>query len=271
MHLQLKAIYFISILFFLLNCSAKDVRLADPYIPINYSKQGLAAFGIYSFREWGFNKKKVGEPIKLFKVQLAEITSIDEKNNKVESTRLNLENIFLNENDSPEKFNSLSFVKNFNIIVLDDANKKYAIETFSYLKGQGRYQKLITCKLNIYESFKSLPIQGEGKKINFLGIYHKGEADESAQNDSSCDYYEFKGKTISLEINQELLINHRNLTETFYLGQQVDPKYAEIKFLRDFIDVQKEGDWKIKAEERLAALGYKYENGFVIEVEAKKK
>jgi hypothetical protein len=61
------------------------------------------------------------------------------------------------------------------------------------------------------------------------------------------------------------------LAESYYFAQRVEPKYAELKFLRDFIDVQKEGYWKIKAEERLAALGYKYENGFLIEVEAKKK
>ena len=59
--------------------------------------------------------------------------------------------------------------------------------------------------------------------------------------------------------------------EFFYLEKKVEPKYAELKFLRDFIDLQKEGYWRIKAEERLAALGYKYENGFLIEVEAKKK
>jgi hypothetical protein len=49
MHLQLRTIYFFSILLCFLDCTAKDVRLANPATPEEGAKQGVVAFGIYEF------------------------------------------------------------------------------------------------------------------------------------------------------------------------------------------------------------------------------
>jgi hypothetical protein len=264
-HLKLRVLYFIFTLLF--SCKVKEVRLADPFVPLEYSKQGLVAFGLYSFSEFGFYKKQIGSQIELIKIQLVEIISIDEKNKIVESIDLNQYQIGEKEYPSNNSFP----VKNFNTIVIENVNKKYAIKSFSYILGNGKSAKLVTCDFNVYNSFKILPIQNAGRKINFLGIYYKNDIDASNTNEPKCDNYQFKEKVVTLENNQDLISNHRNLVEAFYLGMQIEPKYAELKFLRDFIDSQKEGDWKLKAEERLNALGYKYENGFLIEVEAKKK
>jgi hypothetical protein len=127
-------------------------------------------------------------------------------------------------------------------IIIPDSNKKYAIESLTYIDSCGKNCiRTITCPFDIYESFKKIPIQITSANIQFLGI-QQIDFMKASENEIGC-----------------------------YENNKVEPKNAELKFLRDFIDVQKEGYWRIKAEERLAALGYKYENGFLIEVEAKKK
>jgi hypothetical protein len=45
MHLQLRTVYLLFILLSFLNCTTKDVRLANPATPEDSVKQGVVAFG----------------------------------------------------------------------------------------------------------------------------------------------------------------------------------------------------------------------------------
>lgn len=285
MHLQLRTIYFFSILLFLLACSAKDVRLADPTTPEESAKQGVVAFGIYFYGDGDDTYPLVTgihgyAPI--VDVSLVEVTIVDHKNGQIETLPFLGKKFLKSTNgDNNEIFLSNYLRVNVNPIhafILPDLRKNYSINGVSFwvLSYLGRRSKLF-CPLNVRDSYKTLPLKPMAGKITFLGFF-KLNGTLATNDDGSCSA-ETHGGFISgsskpvLKKSEELEIINRvdAHAEFFYLEKKVEPKYAELKFLRDFIDVQKEGYWKIKAEERLAALGYKYENGFLIEVEAKKK
>lgn len=294
MHLQLRTIYFFSILLFLLACTAKDVRLADPTTLEESAKQGVVAFGFYKIMQDRFDlnigpgyllrtarkaasgeKDAFDEPGSGLAAEVnitpsfVEVISIDDRNKKAETVALKF-NEPVPTQTSKNNFLLTNFIspKYFHAIHLN-SEKKYAIDSLKWIIYCGKYcTETVTCNFDAYKSFKSNPIQATAGDIKFLGL-HRINTEKPIENER----YSFVCNIKNAQSTEEIAIkyNLKNVIETFYLGQQVEAKYAELKFLRDFIDVQKEGYWKIKAEERLAALGYKYENGFVIEVEAKKK
>ncbi|HRG44910.1 MAG TPA: hypothetical protein PLX69_04335 [Leptospiraceae bacterium] len=294
MHLQLRTVYLFFIILSFLNCTAKDVRLANPATPEEGAKQGVVAFGFYKIMQDPFDlnigpgyllrtarkaasgeKDAFDEPGSGLAAEVnitpsfVEIISIDDKNKKAETVALKF-----NEPVPIEASNTNFFLtnfispKNFHVIHLN-SERKYAIDSLKWIIHCGNYcTETITCNLDVYKSFKSNPIQATTGGIKFFGL-HKINIEKQSENER----YSFVCNINNALSTEEMAIKYKlkNVIEAFYLGQQIEAKYAEIKFLRDFIDVQKEGYWRIKAEERLAALGYKYENGFVIEVEAKKK
>lgn len=274
MHLQLRTICFLSIFIFLLDCTAKDVRLADPATPEESAKQGVVAFGIYRVFKGSDLLKKLTFEQRAARnfLNIVEVTSV----NDVDRTASFSNKLVINEeNDSSQtrKVNLNLFYR----VLIPDSNKKYAIESLTYIDSCGKNCiKTITCPFDIYESFKKFPIQITSTNIQFLGIQQM-DFKKASENEIGCYQHNKeirKGGFKPIFIPGEDSIKRNVLSylaESYYFAQQVEPKYAEIKFLRDFINNQKEGDWKIKAEERLAALGYKYEKGFLIEVEAKKK
>ena len=286
MHLQIRIVYFFSILLFFLDCTAKDVRLADPTTPEESAKQGVVAFGIYfctiddgsiTFPELRFLRPCIA----IRDITLVEIVSIDHKNKKVIALPSTLKDDFIDIKNRRARY--FTDANEIHTILLQDVNKKYAIESFrilvSAIPGSNR-KYILRCPLNVYESFKALPIQGSAEEIKFQGIFNNGDGlirsnpkSPICSIDDGFRILESDGWRTSIVRGDSFVSKHDlwYFEEIFYLGKKADHKNAELKFLRDFIDVQKEGYWRIKAEERLAALGYKYENGFLIEVEAKKK
>ena len=86
MHLQLRTVYLFFIILSFLNCTAKDVRLANPATPEESAKQGVVAFGIYVygdvpyslFRDWyGYAH--------VLDVSLVEVTVVDNKKRRIET------------------------------------------------------------------------------------------------------------------------------------------------------------------------------------------
>ena len=288
MHLQLRTIYFFSILLCFQDCTAKDVRLANPATPEEGAKQGVVAFGIY-FCATDDGYLKFPEMDSQFSGEIRDITlvqviSIDHKNKILDTIPVKLKDEFIANRDLHS--NLVSNDGNaIHTILVQDTKKKYAIESFrSYVPIETGYQnkrryQLLTCPLNVYESFKALPIQANAGEVKFLGIFNNGDGlVKPNPNSPLCNITNYRslesdGWRTSITRGDKSTSKHKldGLETLFFLGSEIDPKNAELKFLRDFIDVQKEGYWRIKAEERLAALGYKYENGFLIEVEAKKK
>jgi hypothetical protein len=286
MHLQLRVIYFISIVLFIFHCETPITRLADPVTSEDSAKQGIVAFGIYfctiddgylNFSELRFQRPCIA----IRDITIVEIVSIDHKNKKIVTLPSTLKDDFVDIKNRRARY--FTDANEIHTILLQDVNKKYAIESFrilvSVIPGSNK-KYILRCPLNVYESFKALPIQANAKEIKFQGIFNNGDGlirpnPESpiCSIDDGFRILESDGWRTSIVKGDSFVSKHdlSYFEEIYYLGKKVEPKNAELKFLRDFIDVQKEGYWKLKAEERLAALGYKYENGFVIEVEAKKK
>jgi hypothetical protein len=274
MHLQLRTIYFFSILLCFLDCTAKDVRLANPATPEEGAKQGVVAFGIYRVFKGSDLLKKLTFEKRAARdfLNIVEVTSVNDVNRT--ATFLNKPVVNDDSDFSQTKKVNLNL---FYRIIIPDSNKKYAIESLTYIDSCGKNCiRTITCPFDIYESFKKIPIQITSANIQFLGIqqidFMKASENEIGCYENNKEIKKGGFKPIFIQGEDSIkteVISY--LAESYYFAQRVEPKNAELKFLRDFIDIQKEGDWKIKAEERLAALGYKYENGFLIEVEAKKK
>jgi hypothetical protein len=301
MHLQLRTIYFFSILLCFLDCTAKDVRLANPATPEEGAKQGVVAFGIYVygdrpyslFRDWyGYAH--------VLDVSLVEVTVVDNKKRRIETLPFLKTEFLKATKDSSMDFyisnylrvtvNPIHTNEEFNIrnnlpdpinpihaFILPDSKKEYTLESVSFqINVDNRVSKVI-CPLNQYDSITTLPLKPLAGKVTFLGLFRltgtlATNEDGSCSTNTRMGFMSGNSKPI-LKKSDELEVTNKMkpYAEWFNLENKVEPKNAELKFLRDFIDVQKEGYWRFKAEERLAALGYKYENGFVIEVEAKKK
>lgn len=293
MHLQLKAICSLLLLSSLFYCvTQKNVRLADPATPEESAKQGIVAFGIYFCAiDDGYLKfPEVDFYIRCMEIRditLVEIISIDHKNKKVETIPSTLKDEFILDRDNRPNYLLSREYNAIHTILLKNIEKRYAIESFHTYVSPRPGKKIsprLTCPLNVYESFKALPIQADAGEIKFLGIFNNGSGlIKPNPNSPLCRFnsnfnHDFRilesdGWRTSLSKGDRIMPEHhsRYFERVYYLGRETKPENAELKFLRDFINVQKEGYWKIKAEERLAALGYKYENGFVIEVETKKK
>ncbi len=301
MHLQLKIIGILSSLLFLFHCTAKDIRLADPATPEESAKQGVVAFGVYVygdrpyslFREW-YGYAPVVD------VSLVEVTVVDNKNRKIETLPFLKTEFLKSTNDSNTDFYVSNYLrvtvnpthtnKELNIrnnlpepvnpihaFIRPNSKKEYTIESVSFeINFDNRMSKVI-CPLNQYDSLTTLPLKPLAGKVTFLGLFRltgtlASNEDGSCSTNTRVGFISGNSKPILNRSDESEVANRmKPYAEYFHLENKLDPKNAELKFLRGVINVQKEGYWRIKAEERLAVLGYKYENGFVIEVETKKK
>ena len=187
MHLQLRTICFLSIFIFLLDWTAKNVRLADPATPEEGAKQGVVAFGVFSFRQEQIEENQdKSQPVyrKIDGVNFIGITSINDQNKTVQTIPFNLKETMISKTDSKELYKSNYIVRNnYHSVILDETDKMVAIESLTY-----KFDKIKNiCQINVYESLKLLPIKMNPGEINFLGIYlDRGKTISKDEEDSDC-------------------------------------------------------------------------------------
>lgn len=258
--------------------SLEEKIFSDPKQHKNSSKQGIVAFGIYrieydpdSLRRAVLGKTmQFGVIPKPSTITFSKIINADPETWKLEP--ISSESIPYTHDKNIDIVNTkIKKVKEIIAFLVPDLKQKYVLSSISWSERCGKYcTRNITCTIDPEFSFKSIPIQAKQGQINFIGIY-KIDFRIATDGNSSCydDHRDMHFKVMPILTGGEPTILKEvisNLSEEFYFGQQVEPIYAEIKFLRDLIEVQRDGYWKLRAEERLNVLGYKYENGFLIEI-----
>ncbi|WP_167884300.1 hypothetical protein, partial [Leptospira ilyithenensis] len=131
-------------------------------------------------------------------------------------------------------------------VLLGKAKQNYILSEIGWTEICGNNCVLkFHANLNPNESKSALPLEGKPGEIRFLGIYYlhlspQGKLKNEFQGKLEEGYSRFADD--SLESFKEHLFEN---------PEDTSQKSAEIKFLKSFIQSQKEGYWKDKAEEKL--------------------
>lgn len=261
------SIYFIMCIFFIVNCESQMVRLHNPNNIDIGGKQAIVAFGHYRLESGIFGKTGSTDSI----LTLVEVISVNDNNKSVvTSPFIPEEPIKVEQGSDTIYFNNVIMEDGYYTILLLDTKKKYAIQSLRwYVKcGQGCVRSFYE-RFNIYDSFKTLPIQAEPGVINFLGIKQIKIVDlnEESSNEKekiNDDRIESFIKTITPQFNRKAVLSDgeqdiikeelHNVKKNFYEENSYNKISAERNFLKKFIVRQKEGYWKDKAEIKLNQL-----------------
>jgi hypothetical protein len=261
------SIYFIICIFFILNCESRKVRLHNPSNLENGNRQSIIAFGHYRLESGIFGKIGSTDSI----LTLVEVISVNDNNKSViTSPFIPEEPIKVEQGSDIVYFNNVIIENGYYTLLLLDTNKKYAIQKLDWYVncGQG-CQRSYSLNFDIYDSFKTLPIQSKPGEINFLGIKQIKIVDsneensnekEKINNDSMSSFI----KKITPQFNRKAVLSDGepdiikeeldNVKKLFYEENSYDKISAERNFLKKFIVRQKEGYWKDKAEIKLSQL-----------------
>lgn len=290
----LKTAYIIPIVFLISNCTSGAWRLHNPKTSAEGEKQTVVGFG--HFRIGSVTQYLLGDSPELDSTfSLIEVVSVDDKNKKIITGKPFEQQEFIkgNKEDKLEVFwgNTInnatsvddcisakkrgdsvcnmtkSIIKShFDSFLFLDPNKQYVIKSMHWTEYCGNgCRKAINWPMNLYESYKALPIQGKAGAVNFQGIY-KIELKQVLSEDENACLEEFQNTKINFcdSKRRKLIITkvddlpkegYENVKEAFYEEAKVNPKNAEIKYLKNLIQIQNNGYWKEKAEARLAAIG----------------
>ncbi len=260
------------IFFFIFNCEPKNYRIHNPATPLESEKQAIVGFGCYRLTSGLFGKGAEIGP----RITLVEVISVDDKNKKLVTAPFEYENPSeVKEGSETIYYTNKITMKNFYVMLLLDAKKKYAIQSITWTESCGqKCTYSVTKNFTLYDSFKALPIQAKANEINFRGVHQvsiveTSDDDPDGLNDPTTELGEILKKTFSSYKKKKAILNiaEEEITKNeldelkkdfydqkiFYKGK-LEPKWAEEKFLKEFIVNQKDGYWKVKAEAKLAKM-----------------
>ncbi|BDA80829.1 hypothetical protein LPTSP3_g37590 [Leptospira kobayashii] len=171
----------------------------------------------------------------------------------------------ISEHPFPLHGKDLVFSSPTNLVDTNFAFPSTALDSYHVLLGKSKQSYILSeigwtevcgnncvlkfhANLNPNESQSALPLEGKPGEIRFLGVYYlhlspQGKLKNEFQGKLEEGYSQFADD--SLESFKEHLFEN---------PQDISPKSAEIKFLKSFIRLQKEGYWKDKAEEKLNSI-----------------
>lgn len=290
-----KFAYLILITLLAFNCKSGAWRLHNPNPTTEGEKQTVVGFGHYRFGS--VTKYLLGNAPEVDSTfTLVEVVSVDDKNKRIvigkpfeiqEFVKGNKEGeleVFwgnainnvtsiddcISAKKRGENVCNLTksiIVSHFDSFLFLDPKKQYAISRVHWIESCGGKgcRRTISWPINIYESFKVLPIRGKAGTVNFQGIYKFELKQISAENKSEC-FEEFQNKVVDYcdSENRKLVIakvdslpneGYEYIKEAYYEDGKVSSKNSEIKYLKNLIQIQNNGYWKEKAEERLTAIG----------------
>ncbi|WP_411821461.1 hypothetical protein [Leptospira sp. 'Mane'] len=211
----------------LTNCKTSAIRVPDPGTEAEIQTQTVYGFTIFKVR-----KNLLSEhPFSLHGKDLVFVSQTNPQNT--------------NAPELPIQSTSLDSYH----VLLGQTNLRYILSEIAWTEVCGNNCVLkFHANLNPEESKLALPLEGKPGEIRFLGVFY---LHLSPQGNLKND---FKGKLEEgySQFEDDSLESFK--PHIFENPQNISLKSSEIKFLKSFVQLQKDGYWKNKAEEKLNAL-----------------